>query len=91
MCFNFNFNQLPPSLEMQLSLSLKRQVIECSPLCKNCAPITVVAVIRRLRSCIALPNDIIVEQVGDPPLPTHTTLALTTPLRRAPSATACTL
>ena len=49
------FDLLPETLALQLDLSLKRKLIENSTLFENCAPIAVVAVIRRLEQTISIP------------------------------------
>ncbi|GMH82656.1 hypothetical protein TL16_g09332 [Triparma laevis f. inornata] len=56
------FDELPPMLHMQLSLCLKKQMIESSSVFKNLSAASVVAIMDRLHSIIALPDEIIILQ-----------------------------
>jgi CRP-like cAMP-binding protein len=61
------FDQLPASLNLQLDLSLKRELIEGVPMFKTISPLSVLAIIRKLTHTIAIPDEIIMRQgeVGD--------------------------
>jgi potassium voltage-gated channel Eag-related subfamily H protein 7 len=56
------FDALPQTLSLQLNLALKRQLIETSALFRDCSPVSVVSVIRRLISFVAIPDERIMKQ-----------------------------
>eukprot|EP00937_MAST-01D_sp_MAST-1D-sp2_P000608 g608.t1 len=58
------FDELPESLSLMLNLSLKRKLIENCPMFRECSAVSVVAVIRRLIPCIAMPEEMLARQ-GD--------------------------
>ena len=61
------FDELPPMLQMQISLFLKRAMIESCSVFTNLTPSSVVAIMNRLEETIAIPNEVIILQgsVGD--------------------------
>ncbi|GMI22379.1 hypothetical protein TeGR_g8779, partial [Tetraparma gracilis] len=56
------FDELPPMLALQLSLCMKRQMIEDSAVFHNLSAASIVAIMDRLVSEIALPDEIVVLQ-----------------------------
>ena len=58
------FDQLPPSLTLQLDLSLKRGLIEGVPMFKEISPLSALAIIRKLTHVIATPEEVIMRQVN---------------------------
>jgi potassium voltage-gated channel Eag-related subfamily H protein 7 len=56
------FDSLPQTLSLQLNLALKRKLIETSSLFKHCSPVSVVSIIRRLVSFVAVPEERIMKQ-----------------------------
>ena len=61
------FDELPPMLQMQLSLCLKRSMIENCSVFKNLSAGSVVAIMNRLEEVIAIPGEVIILQgsIGD--------------------------
>ena len=61
------FDELPPMLQIQLTLCLKRQMIENCSVFKNLEASSIVAIMHRLEETIAIPGEVVILQgsVGD--------------------------
>ena len=61
------FLRLPAELSLELKLSLKRRLIEQTPLFVKCTPGTILALVRRLTSGSATPGEMVIHEgdVGD--------------------------
>jgi hypothetical protein len=61
------FDELPPMLQIQLTLCLKRQMIEGCNVFKNLEASSIVAIMHRLEETIAIPSEVIILQgsIGD--------------------------
>jgi CRP-like cAMP-binding protein len=59
------FPNLPPLLNLQLELSLKQRLIKKCALFSNCQPKSVLHLVRRLKSEIAIPDEVVFRE-GEP-------------------------
>jgi CRP-like cAMP-binding protein len=58
------FLRLPAELSLELKLSLKRRLIEQTPLFVKCTPGTILALVRRLTSGSATPGEMVIHEGG---------------------------
>merc|ERR1711988_534015 len=56
------FDELPPGLDFQLTLSLKEDMVVNVPMFRRCEPQTVLAIIKLLKSAIAIPEELVIKQ-----------------------------
>jgi CRP-like cAMP-binding protein len=56
------FDELPPSLSFQLTLSLKEELVVSVPMFRRCPPKTVLALVKLLKSLIAIPEESIIRE-----------------------------
>ena len=56
------FDDLPPALSFRLTLSLKEELVVNVPMFKRCEPQTVLAIIKLLKSAIAIPEELVIKE-----------------------------
>jgi hypothetical protein len=56
------FDQLPESLNLQLDLSLKRKLLEGVAMFRDIQPVSVLAIVRKLKDTIAIPEEVVMRQ-----------------------------
>ena len=58
------FKNLPPILDVQLQMALKEKLVYQNSIFQRCTYKTTVALVRRLRHCVAIPNEIVLSTSG---------------------------
>jgi Ca2+-binding EF-hand superfamily protein/CRP-like cAMP-binding protein len=56
------FDELPPTLSFELTLSLKEELVVNVPMFRRCPPETVLAIVKLLDSLVAIPEEAVVKQ-----------------------------